>query len=96
MEGTYKRQSKTINPLKAINTVEKVFDNFNKRYIVRYRTILSLEVTRPGSNCSIRQESELMDQLREVEESNARDLWKNIVQFCKNTSYLSRKKTNAG
>ena len=35
------------------------------------------------------QESELMDQLREVEESNARDLWKNIVQFCKNTSLPS-------
>ena len=35
------------------------------------------------------QESELMDQLREVEESNARDLWKNIVQFCKNTSLTS-------
>ena len=30
-----------------------------------------------------------MDQLREVEESEARDLWKNIVQFCKNTSLAS-------
>lgn len=49
----------------------------------------SLEVARTGSSCSIRQESELMDQLREVEESNARDLWKNIVQFCKNTSLTS-------
>ena len=45
--------------------------------------------TRPGSSCSIKQESALMDQLREVEESNARDLWKNIVQFCKNTSLTS-------
>ena len=45
--------------------------------------------SRPESSCSIRQESELMDQLREVEESNARDLWKNIVQFCKNTSMTS-------
>ena len=50
---------------------------------------VGLQCPRPESSCSIKQESELMDQLREVEESNARDLWKNIVQFCKNTSLSS-------
>ena len=30
-----------------------------------------------------RQESELMEQLRKVEESEARDRWKNIVHFCR-------------
>jgi hypothetical protein len=30
-----------------------------------------------------RQESELMEQLRRVEESEARDRWKNIVHFCR-------------
>ena len=43
---------------------------------------------RPGSATSLgsRQESELMDQLREVEESEARDKWKHIVHFCKKVS----------
>ena len=49
------------------------------------------EQQRPGSASSLgsRQESELMDQLREVEESEARDRWKNIVQFCKKVCYIS-------
>ena len=37
-----------------------------------------------------RQESELMEQLRKVEESDARDLWKNIVHFCRKVmAYIS-------
>ena len=41
--------------------------------------------TRPGSTTSMgsRHESELMEQLRKVEESAAKDKWRNIVQFCK-------------
>ena len=41
--------------------------------------------TRPGSVTSMgsRHESELMEQLRKVEESAAKDKWRNIVQFCK-------------
>ena len=43
------------------------------------------ETTRPGSTTSMgsRHESELMEQLRKVEESAAKDKWRNIVQFCK-------------
>ncbi len=39
-----------------------------------------------ASMASVRQESELMDQLREVEETEARDTWSNIVRFCKENS----------
>ncbi len=41
--------------------------------------------SRPSSTTSMgsRHESELMEQLRKVEESAARDKWRNIVQFCK-------------
>ncbi len=41
--------------------------------------------SRPGSTTSMgsRHESELMEQLRKVEESAAKDKWRNIVQFCK-------------
>ena len=44
--------------------------------------------TRPGSTTSMgsRHESELMEQLRKVEESAAKDKWRNIVQFCKEVS----------
>ena len=46
--------------------------------------------TRPGSVTSMgsRHESELMEQLRKVEESAAKDKWRNIVQFCKEVSGL--------
>jgi len=42
-------------------------------------------LSRPGSTTSMgsRHESELMDQLRKVEESAAKDKWRNIVHFCK-------------
>lgn len=47
--------------------------------------IPTLLESRPGSTTSMgsRHESELMEQLRKVEESAARDKWRNIVQFCK-------------
>ena len=50
------------------------------------------ELTRPGSTTSMgsRHESELMEQLRKVEESAAKDKWRNIVQFCKEVSILRR------
>ena len=35
---------------------------------------------------SIKRESELMDQLREVEEAEARDRWRSIIEFCKEVS----------
>ena len=46
------------------------------------------ELARPGSTTSMgsRHESELMEQLRKVEESAAKDKWRNIVQFCKEVS----------
>ena len=45
-------------------------------------------LSRPGSTTSMgsRHESELMDQLRKVEESAAKDKWRNIVHFCKEVS----------
>lgn len=45
--------------------------------------------SRPASTTSMgsRQESELMEQLRQVEESEARDRWKNIVHFCKKNKH---------
>ena len=47
-------------------------------------------LSRPGSTTSMgsRHESELMDQLRKVEESAAKDKWRNIVHFCKEVSVL--------
>jgi hypothetical protein len=36
-----------------------------------------------ASGPSIKQESELMDQLREVEEAEATERWKCILEFCK-------------
>ena len=48
-------------------------------------------LSRPGSTTSMgsRHESELMDQLRKVEESAAKDKWRNIVHFCKEVSFFS-------
>ena len=45
-------------------------------------------LSRPGSTTSMgsRHESELMEQLRKVEESAAKDKWRNIVHFCKEVS----------
>lgn len=49
------------------------------------RLKVAAAANRPESAASLgsRHESELMDQLREVEESEARDRWKNIVHFFK-------------
>ena len=46
--------------------------------------------SRPGSTTSMgsRHESELMEQLRKVEESAAKDRWRNIVQFCKEVRFF--------
>ena len=52
--------------------------------------LLFFSESRPGSTTSMgsRHESELMEQLRKVEESAARDKWRNIVQFCKEVNYV--------
>ena len=52
------------------------------------------ETTRPGSTTSMgsRHESELMEQLRKVEESAAKDKWRNIVQFCKEVCIYTQSK----
>ena len=56
--------------------------------------LLFFSESRPGSTTSMgsRHESELMEQLRKVEESAARDKWRNIVQFCKevNTHFVKK------
>ena len=57
-------------------------------------SFLFFSESRPGSTTSMgsRHESELMEQLRKVEESAARDKWRNIVQFCKevNTHFVKK------
>jgi calpain-15 len=54
-------------------------------------TSLQTFTSRPSSTTSMgsRHESELMEQLRKVEESAARDKWRNIVHFCKKVKHSS-------
>lgn len=54
-------------------------------------TINTELTSRPGSTTSMgsRHESELMEQLRKVEESAAKDKWRNIVHFCREVAQFS-------
>ena len=56
--------------------------------LIDSENLLQCTLSRPGSTTSMgsRHESELMEQLRKVEESAAKDKWRNIVHFCKEVS----------
>ena len=56
--------------------------------LIDSESLLQCTLSRPGSTTSMgsRHESELMEQLRKVEESAAKDKWRNIVHFCKEVS----------
>ena len=89
-KGRRERGSGDVTPSATAVTADPLSNSLRSRsgMLIRQRASQqqSNDSSRPDSVASLapmKHESELMDQLREVEEREARDKWKNILAFCK-------------
>lgn len=71
--------------------LKSVSQDGSKTNSINSKITINTETSRPGSTTSMgsRHESELMEQLRKVEESAAKDKWRNIVHFCREVLVLA-------